>query len=247
MLQMLELRLELLLSVLGSLLATLVIGFLFSRIIRRSLRRYNPLLAEATARYGSWAIYMVGILFSLELLNLKLETILVFVVLIGVLVVIGLRDILPNYFAKQIIDMYKPFNVGDWVKIEEIVGKVVEINDLYTQVVTRSHARVYIPNNLLVKHTISNLSKAGGIDVTARISVPLSRSLDDIISTIEKAISEEAREEGTGDSEIQVVSLNAKTVELEVKVRILNPQRVEDVRSRVLRKIYRALETELKG
>jgi hypothetical protein len=88
--------LESLLVFLGSATATLVAGYIFSLIARRSLKKYNPQLAEAVARYGSWTIYLAGFLFPLELLNLKFETILAFLVILGVLMALGLKDVLPN-------------------------------------------------------------------------------------------------------------------------------------------------------
>jgi small conductance mechanosensitive channel len=233
--------LESLLVFLGSVTATLVAGYIFSLIARRSLKKYNPQLAEAVARYGSWAIYLAGFLFSLELLNLKFETILAFLVILGVLLALGLKDVLPNYFARWFMEMYKPFSVGDWIQVGEITGRVVEVNDLYTQLVTPSHTRVYIPNYLLLKNFVSNLSKSQGVDVTVSFSLPLREDLESVLERIRKAIADDVREEGVGEPVVRISALDRDSVKVELKLRLVNPQRVEEARSRILWEVYRAV------
>lgn len=238
-----DIQFESLLMVVGSIIATIIIGYLFAYLARKSLKKYNPLLAEAIARYGSWTIYMAGLLFSLELLNLKLETILVFVVFIGILVIVGLRDVLPNYFTRQFIEMYKPFGVGDWIQFNDIVGRVVELNDLYTQLVTLSQVRVYIPNSMLARNVIRNLSRGQGVDVEVSFSITTPQNLDAVLEKIRKAITESIKEEGLKEPEIYVVSFGKDSMDVKVKFKILNPQRIEEARSRVLRDIYSAIRS----
>jgi small conductance mechanosensitive channel len=239
--------LESFLVFLGSVAATLAAGYVFSLIVRRSLRRYNPLLAEIIARYGSWTIYLAGFLFSLELLNLKLETILVFVALLGVLIALGLRDVLPNYFARQFIEMYRPFSIGDWIQVGDLVGRVVEVNDLYTQLVTHSHQRVYIPNSVIVRSIVSNLSRSSGVDVSVSFSLPLHENLEELLRRVRRAIADDAKEEGVGEPELRITELKENSVGVEVRVRVLNPQRVEEVRSRVLREVYKVVRSSSRG
>ncbi|MEZ0345314.1 MAG: mechanosensitive ion channel family protein [Infirmifilum sp.] len=235
------LELQGVLVVVASLVATVIIGYLFSYVTRRSLRKYNPLLAEALARYGSWTIYMAGVLFSLELLNLKLETLLVFIVFIGILVVIGLRDTLPNYFARQFIEMYQPFNVGEWIEVDGITGRVIEVNDLYTQLVTPSHVRVLIPNRVFLEKGIKNISRSGGVIVPIFFNIPLTGDAEKTVEKIVKAIQEDVKEEGAEEPEIRIVEVDKDHLRVAVNLRILNPQRLEDVRSKILLKVSKLI------
>jgi small-conductance mechanosensitive channel len=118
---------------------------------------------------------------------------------------------------------------------------VLEVNDLYTQLVTPSHTRVYIPNYLLLKNFVSNLSKSQGVDVTVSFSLPLREDLESVLERIRKAIADDVREEGVGEPVVRISALDRDSVEVELKLRLVNPQRVEEACLRILWEVYRAV------
>ncbi|ABL78595.1 mechanosensitive ion channel domain-containing protein [Thermofilum pendens] len=230
-----------LLLFLASIALTVVAGYLFSVVVRKSLGKINPLLSEIISRYGSWTIYVVGLLVSLELLNLRLETVLVFTALLGALVILGLKDVLPSIFARQFLEMYKPFRVGDWIRVGDTCGRVIDVNDLYTVVFTSSHEKLYIPNSRLLQERVYNLTAGTGFYVDVDFAASPSEGLDQLLRKVKGAIEEEAKEEGLEEPEIFVVGLEPDAVYLRVRVRVLNPQRKDEVRSRLLRRVYKAV------
>jgi small conductance mechanosensitive channel len=229
---------------LTTLIFSILIGYIFSVLVRRSLGKVNPLLSEMLSRYGSWTIYLVGLLFALELLNLRLEAILVFLVLIGVLVVIGLRDFLPNLFARQFIETYKPYKIGDWIMINDQVGRVIDINDLYTSVLTLNHERVYIPNSTMLKEKIINITASNGIEVNIDFAIRYNENISRVLQQILKAIQDDVQEEGIEEPDIIVREIRGDIIHARIKFRLLNPQRLEDARNRVLREVLKVLSTQ---
>src|SRR5437588_5334950 len=66
-----------------------------------------------------------------------------------------------NFFAGIIagmsIQLNRPYKVGDWLKVGETYGEVMEINWRSTRLCTNDNIYLDIPNNEIVKSTIINL------------------------------------------------------------------------------------------
>jgi small-conductance mechanosensitive channel len=76
----------------------------------------------------------------------------------AVSIVLGLavQDLLSNLLAGVVMGLERPFKLGDWVKISEIEGEVVNIAWRATTVRTREHDCVIIPNNVSVREKVTN-------------------------------------------------------------------------------------------
>ncbi len=57
------------------------------------------------------------------------------------------KDVLQNLFAGFLILLYRPFHLGDQIKINDFEGTVEEINVRATKIKTYDGERVVIPNN----------------------------------------------------------------------------------------------------
>ncbi len=76
---------------------------------------------------------------------------------------LALQEPLGNLFNGISLLMAKPFQIGDWVQIGEEPGKVVEFNWRSVKIVNRFNELIIIPNNLLGKEQIKNLSRPSKI------------------------------------------------------------------------------------
>lgn len=227
---------------LASLAATVAAGLLFSWLVRRTLGRFNPVLARTVARFGSWGIYLTGFLFSLEHLNLRLEVLLLFFGALAAMTLLGLKDVLPNVVARHVLEAYRPFKVGDWIEIDGRVGRVVDMDDLYTVVLTLDHERVYVPNSLMLKREVTNLTRSEGVEVVASFEVPATEGLSGYLSALKKALKAELREDvSEGEPQVSLSGLSDGKARVTVRVRIGNPSRVPEVKSKILMEAVRIL------
>jgi len=79
---------------------------------------------------------------------------------VGSLVVgLALQDSLGNIFSGISLLSERPFSLGDWIRIGDKFGKVVEINWRSVHLVTRFTDLTVVPNSVLAKETFSNLSR----------------------------------------------------------------------------------------
>jgi small-conductance mechanosensitive channel len=77
----------------------------------------------------------------------------------SIVIGLALQDPLGNLFSGVMLLFERPFAVGDWVRIGDTVGKVVEINWRAVHVLVRGTEIVVVPNSVLAKGSFSNLSR----------------------------------------------------------------------------------------
>ena len=81
--------------------------------------------------------------------------------LIGMALALAARDTVSNLFGSVVIFVDKPFEVGDWIKTNDVEGTVESIGMRSTKVRTFAHALVSVPNGQLAHSSILNWTKMG--------------------------------------------------------------------------------------
>lgn len=87
-----------------------------------------------------------------------LTTSAVFTMVLG----LALQDVLGNLFSGLSVHISPPFRIGDWIRINNFDGKVVESNWRATSLKLYSGAIVVMPNNQIARHEIINFSDNSG-------------------------------------------------------------------------------------
>lgn len=85
---------------------------------------------------------------------------------ISIVIGLALQDTLGNLFSGLALQLEKPYQIGDWVAIAEYFGQVVGMNWKSTLIQTGKNEIITIPNNLIAKSSIRNLSRPTPIHTT---------------------------------------------------------------------------------
>lgn len=161
---------------LESLMSTLIYKFidfveavliiLVSLVIIRMIRRYlmkmeathdqQKTAIELVDKLVSGFIMIVAITVALKVLGIDM-TLLVSVLILGLSY--GLQDVIKNYVAGIIIMFKSPFKVGDAIKVDKFIGRVVKIDFQSTQLKTWDNKMITIYNAKLLKKEITNYYK----------------------------------------------------------------------------------------
>lgn len=72
---------------------------------------------------------------------------------------LALQDPMGNLFSGLMLMFERPFSVGDFIKIGETTGKVVEINWRAVHILVRKTEIAIVPNSTLSKGNFTNLSR----------------------------------------------------------------------------------------
>jgi small-conductance mechanosensitive channel len=106
-------------------------------------------------------------------------------------IVLGLaiQSTLSDVFAGIVLNTTEPYQVGDWVAVDDVEGRVVEMNWRATHLLTSQGNVVIVPNALAAKTKITNNSRPGalhGVKVGLEIS-PQERPAT-VIGALERAV-----------------------------------------------------------
>lgn len=74
----------------------------------------------------------------------------------------SLQDVIGNVASGLSLQLDTSVEVGDWIKVTDLVGKVVEIRWRYTAIETRNWETILIPNILLLRNPVTVLGRRGG-------------------------------------------------------------------------------------
>jgi small-conductance mechanosensitive channel len=80
-------------------------------------------------------------------------------------IVLGLaiQSTLSDVFAGIVINTTEPYAIGDWVTIDDVEGKVIEMNWRATHLLTGQGNTLIVPNAVAAKAKITNTSRPGDV------------------------------------------------------------------------------------
>lgn len=108
------------------------------------------------------AAYLIVTFGTLSLAGVDLKPILAGSALIGGLIGLSIQSTLADAVSGVILEWEDTIEVGDWVKIGDVVGKVKEIRWRYLRVETRNWESVLLPNNVVTKSNMIILGRREG-------------------------------------------------------------------------------------
>ena len=107
-------------------------------------------------------IYLAVGFFTLSAAGVEPGSLLTTSALLTAVIGLSLQETLGNMFAGLALQAQRPFQLGDWIQIENdkhLTGKVIEVNWRSTKILTDEQLTIVIPNGLLAKSSIRNYSK----------------------------------------------------------------------------------------
>jgi small-conductance mechanosensitive channel/CRP-like cAMP-binding protein len=136
--------------------------------------------------------YLAWFMVRLRYAGLDLSSILATSAMITAVVAFAMQDTLGNILGGLALQLDNSIQIGDWIKVDDISGKVVDIRWRSTLVETRNWETVVIPNSQLMKNKFLVLGRRTDQPVQLRrwvwFNVGLSHAPAHIIKLVENAI-----------------------------------------------------------
>lgn len=128
----------------------LAIAAIVRKVIRATAEKasINPMLASLLARIGYIIVVVLGIFIAATVIfpGISPGDLIAGLGIGSVALGFAFKDVLQNLFAGFLILLYRPFEIGDQIKVNEFEGTVEEINVRATKIKTYDGERVVIPN-----------------------------------------------------------------------------------------------------
>jgi small-conductance mechanosensitive channel/CRP-like cAMP-binding protein len=111
---------------------------------------------------------------------------------IGTAIAFSLKDAFANLWGGIAVQLDNTCRIGDWVRIENVIGQIVDIRWRYLSVATNSGETVIIPNSSLVQNRVFVLARRGDIRTSWRRELEFSVSYNTppsrVIATVQTAL-----------------------------------------------------------
>lgn len=151
---------------LAQLLIWLIINLFLSNFYRR--RSINIGSQFAFNQLVNYLVYFIAGLIALHFVGVNITVIAGGAVALLVGVGIGLQQTFNDFFSGILLLFERSVEVGDWVELDGLVGKVRRIGPRTSVVQTRDNRSVIVPNSHLVVNNVTNWSHG---DDVARFTV----------------------------------------------------------------------------
>lgn len=232
-------------------LAILGLTYLAVRIFRVVVRRIGGTvpggLVSSFQQIGSWSIWVVGIIIILSQLQVNIQILLLLLFLGGVATISAYRNILTDIAASQFISNYQAFKVGEWIEIRDQYGRVIERNLIHTKIVTPDNEIVIIPNSVLLKYSVVNRTRSGGLRIQIPVSVkrgPDLKQLEDRLLQIGGEMKVDLVPESS--PQVRLMEVSEHGARFVLMLQITNPAKRDQIISDVQKQVYELLP-ELEG
>ncbi len=103
--------------------------------------------------------FLIAVAAAIRLFHLDVISFLATSTVASLVLGLALQDTLGNIFAGVSLAVEGAFRAGDWIRVNEVVGKVYEINWRAVQLVTNERVLVSLPNSVVARGVLSNLSR----------------------------------------------------------------------------------------
>jgi small-conductance mechanosensitive channel/CRP-like cAMP-binding protein len=95
--------------------------------------------------------YVAFALMRMKVAGVDLSGIVATSAVITAIVAFSMQDTLGNILGGLALQLDSSIELGDWVKMDDVVGRVIDIRWRYTAIETRNGETIVVPNSLLMK------------------------------------------------------------------------------------------------
>lgn len=222
-----------------------------ARLIKRRLsgEEHDPLFVRFISKLTKGAVIICGLILALQTLGLS-------GVAGGLLAGAGIsafifgfafKDIAENFLGGVILAFNRPFSLNDTIVIREFSGHVVALNFRTTHIKTFEEGDVFIPNAIVIKEPLTNLTRDGKIRLNFVVGVAYEANITDAIAVILESMKTIADIKQDEKPFTVVEELSVSTVNLKVYFWADTydyRQGVLQIKSEVITKVKQALEAK---
>lgn len=161
----------------GIMLGAFLLSFATTRAIRLVARRTNLTALDVAplCRVLRWLIWGIALVLMLSVLGFNLSGLWAVLSTILAMIAIGfvaVWSVLSNVSCTVIMLIARPFQIGDEIEFagEPIVGRVVDLNFVYTTLKGEDGRLLQIPNNLFFQKVIKRRPNPVDVTLAAQLS-----------------------------------------------------------------------------
>ncbi|NEP63776.1 MAG: mechanosensitive ion channel [Symploca sp. SIO2G7] len=177
------------------LLVGLTVGLWFiARLVAKLFRIYILTKARVESRLQDilsaliqYSLLFLGIILLLQAFGINASSLAILASLLGVGIGFGVQNITNNFISGFIITLERPIQVGDFIKLDDLVGIVKRVGARSTEITTLDRVSIIVPNSRFLESEIINWSHGNPV---SRLRVPVGVAYGADITLVKTALLE---------------------------------------------------------
>lgn len=156
-----------------------------------SKRAHDQLFTAFVAQLSKYGLIVAGLMITLQILGLSgiAGGLLAGAGVSALIFGFAFKDIGENFLAGIILAFNRPFNLHDTIKINDYLGRVEGLNFRTTHVKTFDEKDVFIPNAIILKEILTNLTRDGRLRLDFVVGIAYEDDVQKAIQLIIKTVS----------------------------------------------------------
>jgi small conductance mechanosensitive channel len=153
-------------------------------------KTFSSLLREFLVMSSRRLVLFIGFFVGLSALEVNIGPVLAIIGAAGFVIAFALQNSLSNFASGILMLIYRPFDVGEFISVAGVVGKVESMNLLSTQLRTPDNQLVIVPNNSVWGDVITNITGITQRRVDLVFGIGYSDDIDKAQKILEEIVSE---------------------------------------------------------
>lgn len=177
------------------LLIGLTVGLWFAaQLIAKLFKTYvlnkasiDPQVQNILSFLAQYVLLFLGSIVLLQAFGINASSLAILASLLGVGIGFGVQNITNNFISGFIITLERPIQVGDFIKLGDLVGIVKQVGARSTEINTLDKVTIIVPNSRFLESEVINWSHGDSI---SRLRVPVGVAYGADIDQVKKALLE---------------------------------------------------------
>jgi MscS family membrane protein len=124
-----------------------------------SATKFDDLLIPLVRKTAKLLITALGLVYIANALRIEILPLLTGLGIGGIAFAFAAKDTIENFFGSVAVMFDRPFEVGDWVVIDEVEGTIEDLGFRSTRIRTFYNSLVTVPNSTLVRAKVDNYGR----------------------------------------------------------------------------------------
>lgn len=181
-------------------------------------------------------LMMVVIMASLNRLGVDTTSLVAIIGGASVAIGLALKDQLSNFAAGVLIILFRPFNKGDYIKVDDHEGTVTSISLITTSLTTINNHEVIIPNNQVTANSLTNYSSLPNRRIDVLVGIGYNSDIKKARNIMLDVAKKHELVFSDPEPTVIVKELNSSSVDLELRIWTTNDdwrQATSDLREEI--------------
>lgn len=205
-------------------IATLIIGLYIVKVGVRVLSKVfdkggvDPSLKSFLSSMISIILRVMVYITALGMLGVEMTSFIAILAAAGLAVGMALSGTLQNFAGGVMILLFKPYRVGDYIKVQGFTGTVKEIQIFITVLTTSDNKTVLIPNGALANDAMINYSSQPTRRVDWTFSIAYGDDLEQAYAVLRRLIAADSKILQDPEPFVGLVELADSSIKIVVRV-----------------------------